>query len=606
MMMERYLYENYLNIAHNAYSMINTMVTNDNKRLLKDIYVPLTLIREPRTKTTYKIIVDGFPIEFNHAGKKALIVDRAGMGKSTLVKRMFVDLYEKDGFIPLFIELRRIVKQEDLETYIINMLSISEHKLCEFINDIEKGSFVFFLDGFDEVQSDFREKMKLDILSFINKYDKNIFVVTSRPEDNFLDFVGFERFTIAPLKRTESYNLLRKHDKVDDLSSHLIKKLELQENKSVLEYLTTPLLVSLLYAAFNYKHTIPLKKHLFYEQVFDAFFERHDLTKEGAYIHEKKSQLDIYDFERVLRLLGLKSMTSQVVEFKNNELVTLVNESKPFFPDLSFLSDDFVSDLQHAVPLFCKDGVFLKWVHKSMQEFFAARFIYIDAKTEQDNMMRAIFNSPKLSSYYNMLDIYYDIDNYGFNKNITLPILQGYIEFYDNNYIEIEGISSEMIEERIGLLYLRKAAVGCLSKIDNTKDVFDKMSSWSKSNGFVYNNMHAYTLGSRECCTANWMDPKHRLLDLIYIKMPNMFQQVSDLFINQIPVEFSLDEPTIILGVKDFSYSQDAYRCCNFCLTHTSSISDVYLNYDAVKAGVESIKANIKAKEETSLLSSVL
>ena len=114
MMMERYLYENYLNIAHNAYSMINTMVTNDNKRLLKDIYVPLTLIREPRTKTTYKIIVDGFPIEFNHAGKKALIVDRAGMGKSTLVKRMFVDLYEKDGFIPLFIELRRIVKQEDL------------------------------------------------------------------------------------------------------------------------------------------------------------------------------------------------------------------------------------------------------------------------------------------------------------------------------------------------------------------------------------------------------------------------------------------------------------------------------------------------------------
>ena len=603
--MERGNYNCYLDNAYEAYSMINTMVTNDNKRHLKEIYVPLTLTRDPKTKLMDKIVVDGFPSELNHAGKKVLIVDRAGMGKSTLVKRIFVDLYENDGYIPLFVELRRIVEYEDLKSFICNMLSLSEQQICEFHNDLQDGNFVVILDGFDEVQSNYREKMKTDILNFIGLYDKNIFIVTSRPEDNFQNFVEFERYTIAPLKRVESYNLLRKHDKVDDLSEHLIKKLELQENKSVLEYLTTPLLVSLLYAAFNYKHTIPLKKHLFYEQVFDAFFERHDLTKEGAYIHEKKSLLDIYDFERVLRLLGLKCMTSQVVEFKNNELVALVDDSKPFFPDLIFRSEDFVSDLQYSVPLFCKDGIFLKWVHKSMQEFFAARFIYIDAKTEQDNLMSAILNSSKLSSYYNMLDIYYDIDNYGFNKNITLPLLQGFVEFYDNNYFELEGIPLELIKERLGLMYLRKAAIGYLSKMDATSDVFDKMSDWCKEKGFLYNNMHAYAIDSCEYCTANLMDPKQKLIDLIYNKMPELFKRVSDLFINQTPVGFSFKEPIIISGVKDFSDTIERYRCCNFCLTHTSSITSYYLDYDAVKIGIERIKANIVAKEKTSLLSSI-
>lgn len=604
--MKRELYKKYLTEAYGAYVKINTMATNDNKRLLKDIYVPLTLVKEPKVNSNKRIKMDGFPDELNRQSEKTLIVDRAGMGKSTLMKRIFIDVFEKQERIPLYVELRRVSGGETIKEHIIKMLQLDSEGSEIFLFDLNEGHFVVILDGFDEVQSEHRNQMITDILNFSTQYNQNTFILTSRPEDDFQALVDFQKYTIAPLMQRESYDLLRKHDTSENLSDHLIKKLELRENASIKEYLKTPLLVSLLYAAFNFKHTIPLKKHLFYEQVFDAFFQKHDLTKEGGYTREKKSKLDVYDFERVLRLLGLKCMTTQQVEFKIRELIDIVDGSKPFFPDLNFLSADFVDDLHCSVPLFCNDGPFLKWVHKSMQEYFAAMFIYVDSKTEQDAMLQAILNSEKLNTYYNMLDIYYDVDNYGFQKNITLPLLQGYIDFYEQNYHEINGINSQFVEERIGLLYLRKAAVGFNKTIDQSKDMFNEMSVWCATHGFRLNNMHSFPLGRYHCCIANRIDPKFRLLEIIRSKKEDLFATVSNLFYDNVPMGLNNKDYQVISGIMDYSESEELYTCCNYFLRHTTMLEDNYLKYEKAKEEVELITKNIEAKEKASLLSSLL
>lgn len=602
--MERSIYKKYLDKSYEAYRSINTMVTNDNKRPLKEIYEPLTLVKSDTDGVKEKIRVDGMPLELCQDGQRVLIVDRAGMGKSTLVKRIFIDLYENNTRIPLFVELRRVAKNQDIMLFILDMLELASANNGDFQNDLQAGKFVFILDGFDEVQIDLREKMKADIMSVVNSNPTNIFIVTSRPEDDFGKFVSFNTYTIAPLKRRESFDLLRKHDQGENLSDYLIKKLEMKENESVLEYLETPLLVSLLYAAFNYKHTIPLKKHLFYEQVFDAFFERHDLTKDGGYVHEKKSRLDIYDFERVLRLLGLKCMTAQKVEFVYQELKTLVDESKLFLPDLIFQSDDYVNDLQHSVPMFCNDGPYLKWVHKSMQEFFAARFIYLDLKSDQDAMLTAVYNSNKLRSYYNMLDIYYDIDNYGFQKNIILPLLKEYVSFYESAYRVVEGISDELVRERVGLMFLRTSAIAYVPRAMSTDDIFDSMAIWCKKNNMSLTNMHVFQIGVYNFCTANGIDPKHKLLDLIRQKRPELFTLVELLPLDEAPEGMKQKDVKKIESVNDFSETEELYHCCNYCLRHSSNMVDAYLDCHAVKAEINRINATIVAKENNSLLTS--
>lgn len=604
MKMDNGIYQKYLDKSYEAYSSINTMVTNDNKRLLKEIYEPLTLVKTDAAGKKTKIRVDGMPSELSQGGQKVLIVDRAGMGKSTLVKRIFIDVYEKKTWIPLFVELRRVDKSQSLLSFILKMLELGNNDVKALQNDLHSGKFVIILDGFDEVQMEQREKMKTDIMDMVTNNPSNIFFITSRPDDDFGKFSSFDVYTIDPLKRRESYDLLRKHDKGMNISDSLIAKLKKQENASVLEYLETPLLVSLLFAAFNYKHTIPLKKHLFYEQVFDAFFERHDLTKDGGYVHEKKSQLDIYDFERVLRLLGLKCLTAQKVEFFSNELKTFVDESKMFLPDLTFQSDDYVSDLQHSVPMFCHEGPYLKWVHKSMQEFFAARFIYMDMKSDQDAMLTAVYNSKKLRTYYNMLDIYYDIDVYGFQKNIILPLLKEYVSFYESTYRHVDGIPDKLVKERVGLMFLRSSAIAYVSKADNPNDVFDSMAVWCKKNGMELMNMHLFQIGAYSFCTANGISPKHKLLDIIRQKHPELFTMVAIGHLSNLPEGMKLKDVKKIQSVADFSDTEELYQCCNYCLRHSTSMIDAYLDYDAVKSEIERIKATILLKENNSLLTS--
>lgn len=606
-MMNRDIYKSYLDKTYEACSKINTMVTNDNKRCLKDIYVPLKLCRENELHDGRDIVtVDGMPDVFNHKGQKVLIVDRAGMGKSTLTKRLFIDIVENDDKLPVYVELRRIAPEVPLMTFLENQLELDDDGNNCFECNLKEGSVVVFLDGFDEVKMEYRAWLRKDIQDFVSRYPKCIYVITSRPEDDFQDFVKFVTYSISPLSLEESYSLLRKHDTTEPIAELLIDKLQQRENRGIQEYLKTPLLVSLLYAAFNYKHTIPLKKHLFYEQVFDAFFERHDLTKDGGCVHDKQSKLDSYDFERVLRLLGLDCMKSQNVEFQRGELEGIVNRSKRFLPDLNFKPADFVDDLIHSVPLFCKDGAFLKWVHKSMQEFFAARFIYMDTKGEQDDVLTAILNSRKLNSYYNMLDIYYDIDNYGFQKNITLPILEEYVRHYERMCKEVPGISKELVDTRIGLLFMTEVTVGVFKDVKRQENTFSLMADRCKKQGIEFSNLHAYDIGGVIMCNALNLSPKLRIMALLQEKMPELFTYANQYMINLAPERLIENDFRTIKGVDECTESEEMYKCCNSCLTHTAWKETLYLRYEKAQEEIIRIKKNVKAKEDTSLLTSGL
>ena len=79
--------------------------------------------------------------------------------------------------------------------------------------------------------------------------------MTSREEIGLTAFPQFQRFKIRPLQKQEAYTLLTKYAE-NNLSRTLIAKLEQPENSAIHEFLTNPLLTSLLYKSFEYKHTV--------------------------------------------------------------------------------------------------------------------------------------------------------------------------------------------------------------------------------------------------------------------------------------------------------------------------------------------------------------
>ena len=350
----------YLYRTYKKYSIVNTLALKNQQKFLKNIYVPLTLetyISDNTTHKKYKI--EQFPSEMlqEYSGR-LLITDTAGMGKSTLMKRMFIDVIENGYGIPIYIELRRLSKERTILKEIheqINSISkeFDEDLLLEFI---QTGNFIFFLDGYDEISSDNRVSVTSDIQTFVSKAFDNSFILTSRPESALASFGDFQKATIAALTKKEAYELLRKYDNGGEVSRLLIEKLRSGEYSMIDEFLRNPLLVSLLYTAFDHKQTIPLKKHIFYRQVYDAYFDAHDLSKGDSYIHDKKSKLDIDDFDRVLRYIGFLCITKQKIEFEKDEILSIIDKAKNYCQDLNFTSSDFLEDILCRVPLFCVDG----------------------------------------------------------------------------------------------------------------------------------------------------------------------------------------------------------------------------------------------------------
>src|SRR5262249_41244255 len=158
----------------------------------------------------------------------------------------------------------------------------------------------------------------------IAKSGKNHYIMTSRPESALASFSSFAGFQMQPLRITEAFELIRKYDDSGELAEQLISKIQGETLHNIREFLTNPFLVSLLYKSYDYKPTIPFKKHIFYRQVYDSLFESHDLSKDGGYIRPKHSKLDIEDFHRILRSLGFITVKLGKVEYEKDEILNLI------------------------------------------------------------------------------------------------------------------------------------------------------------------------------------------------------------------------------------------------------------------------------------------
>lgn len=592
----------YLNRSYKKHSIVNTLVLRNRQMLLKKIYQPLTLVIEKDNKKNEEYRVEGYPKTLLDRYRCLLITDTAGMGKSTIVKRMFLDVIENGYGIPIFIDLRRLSDKKSIIFEIqeqINSLAkkFDTQLLLEFL---QMGDFIFFFDGFDEIASSNREFVISDIQTFVNKVGDSRFILTSRPETALSCFGDFQQVSIKPLSKKEAYELLRKYDEQGETSRLLIEKLKTGQFSMIDDFLKNPLLVSLLFAAFDYKQTIPLKKHIFYRQVYDAYFDSHDLSKGDGYIHEKKCMLATDDFNRVLRAIGFLCLKTESIEFSKDEILQMIEQAKMMCQNLCFDSSDMLDDLLSAVPLFCHDGNYYKWSHKSLQEYFAAQFIFLDTKNNQDSVLSALLKSKRLENYINLLDIYSDIDRFGFNKNIILPVLKEFQQYYVSQYHTISGINEDSVKLRISLLYqnwhiiLRHKAVkepfddiGELLRLTNISHFFsitclDANKKGNMAYTYVFNNVRKW----------------YKLLGLLSHKRPDLFIK------EQQPIDkeksfpnLQLDKAYKIEGVSDFSGSQEEYDFANWCIHRVHE--HYLLDYAKVATEIRTIESDIANHERS-------
>jgi hypothetical protein len=431
---------------------INTIAFQNSPKKLDDLYIPLTLQGEGKKD----IIVVRDNVDIFSKSNHILINDTAGMGKSTLSKKVVANVISEGIFIPIFIEMRQI-EEKPFEEQILGYLGVSKDLGCEFLKNF---NLMYVFDGMDEIPLDKKKKIVSLLKKFVEDIGDARILITSRQETFLSDFYSFSQYHIRRLEQTESFDLLKKYDPEGSISGKLIASVS-RSSSSLREFLSTPLYVSLLFCAYRYKTVIPRRKDLFYSQVYEALFESHDLSKEIGFVRPKFSKLDSADFHAVLRRLGFWCMTNNgQIEFQKDELEIVLSELLGNMSGFTTKAPDVAKDLVTTVPLFVKEGATIRWSHKSLMEYFAAMFICNDSKGKQQTILLHYFNSESLLSQINILALCADIDFSSFRASILREILKNFKKHCNKLQSEFgeKKISKEALDLRMGLTFGSRCA----------------------------------------------------------------------------------------------------------------------------------------------------
>ncbi|HBK5919101.1 TPA: NACHT domain-containing protein [Vibrio alginolyticus] len=433
--------------------------------LVSKLYEPLTLSSH---SSEHSPVVNEFPSALFKSHSKIIINDDAGMGKSTLLKMLYRYAVESSEIIPFYIDIKSLIKKDKVQTiqeYIISTNpDFSDDISIKFLNDeFIKKSYLFLLDGADEVSDDMKSEVFDKIRTFTENAKHCKFVVATRNEDKILSaFNDFISFKIEPLEIEQAYSLLRKYQFGSSKADLLIEEIEKKENHAVKEFLANPLLTSLLYTAYEHSKTIPLKKSSFFSQIYRSLYENHDATKIGYLTRAKLSGLDIDDFSTILSFLAFLGRKAEKLEYEEDELIADLKLIKDTHPTIDFDVRGFLIDIVTRVPLFRQEGLSYRWQHKSIQEFFFLNYLLnIEDKTEKYNAVRSLSTSKNAQKYKLVLDILYDKNQILFHDVLTrdlTKILVNNCEPIGRNprsdtisvfYKYFDGLANVLVSERV-------------------------------------------------------------------------------------------------------------------------------------------------------------
>lgn len=420
-------FQTYLTKSYEKYSKIKTIIYGIEPKRLYDFFeVPFLEKGSDIIKpTTTKVLTD--------ISKFLIIEGSGGIGKSTLMKHLFLSELELKDYIPIFIELKDFNEEEhlDLEQLLLKKLNQFHNKFQADYLDyaLQSGCFLFLLDGYDELYSENQKEFFKKLNDFCDKYPENHYILSSRPYSES-EFIEFQRFTVlkaAPFTKEQAISLIAKIEYPDDeVKNKFIRDLESGLYDRHESFASNPLLLNIMLSTYNDYAEIPQKLHLFYYQAFDTMFSKHDATK--SYRREMLSNLSSDTFKKYFAIFCFLTYQKAKTEFTLPEIEEIFKKFPPKIKnDINIGS--FIHDLENCLCVLYKEGNRYKFSHRSFQEYFVAYFLNIQTDNKMwDYSFRLIESGkfgPSTDSVFPMLE---DMSTQRFNNNILIPLLDKFEE----------------------------------------------------------------------------------------------------------------------------------------------------------------------------------
>ncbi|MBA7803570.1 NACHT domain-containing protein [Citrobacter freundii] len=418
-------YMNYLEKHVSRVVRLRTIHSADYDVLLNDIYHPLR-ITSLIPNSIPKLIEDGFVFENSNITN---IIGIAGQGKSTILRKVFIEQVTHGDKIPFFIELRKIGVNgiyKTLESILSNLglkptaIEIEELLSC--------GRIVLMLDGYDEINSNITEGLLNEMLQLNIKHKVQI-IVTSRPGTTICNEPTIVNYKVEKLKENDILSIIEKlntHNK--NIEKEQLKKIKetIKNNRNLVSVMTSPILVTLFHVCYPYMDIIPNNTVEFYSNLFMTLYLRHDKIKN--FDREKSSALghneayecfcalcfySIYANNHEFTDLSLHEFTEKSMRIKGKE-----KECKP---------ESLALDFMNVTCLIQKEG-YNKYIfiHKSIQEYHAAEFIKHVSSDKKNQFYKLITEDIKNNDFRfsNVISFLTEIDDIDCAKHFIIPLCE--------------------------------------------------------------------------------------------------------------------------------------------------------------------------------------
>nr|WP_277989638.1 NACHT domain-containing protein [Enterococcus sp. DIV0869a] len=383
---------------------MKSLLYRESGRYINDVYVDIPLKsskEEVNSKSLIKLISDGYSKEIISANH-ILVYGIGGSGKSILMKKLFLDFIvncDSDHFfIPILIRLKslKINDESFLQKYILTYFSEMNVKFEADLVELflDRGNIILQFDGLDELKFNEKNKFMRELENFIKKYQKTSIIMSTRPESVSNTLPDFKQYRMQRMSKKQVKEYIEKLPFATNREELLEKILEPNYFKKHEELVGHPLVLAILILTFDYNGELPINSANFYSKVYQTMLVTHDKEKEEGFDRGIATNLSHAKLERFFEIFCFKTYIDEQYSFDLSEINYYIDdaitkflvEQEGEFDDLT--RENIQRDLTHLLCFLIEEGTHYDFIHRTFQEFYAAKFIL----SLDDDMQKNFFS----------------------------------------------------------------------------------------------------------------------------------------------------------------------------------------------------------------------
>ena len=449
----------YLSNMRAQYDYIKTLIYRDQPKPFYSFYIPNHISHSSGSYRSHTIC-DITVKRLTNISNFLILDGLGGIGKSMMMRHLLLNAiseYHHFHHIPVFISLKDYDGSNLIDFAYAKMEVFNEDLTKTVFLDMLKAGYILFLfDGMDEMDSRRGTQFEYEIQMLTGKYDKNYYMISSRPYQTYIALSRFTVLKILPFTQQQSICLIDKLEYREDEPEFKRKFRSLLEGQlynTHRSFIENPLLLTILLMTFEKFASIPTKMHVFYRKAFITLSEAHDATK-VSYKRLYKSGLMPEGISDCFAEFCFHSYKDFKFEFTEEEFERYHNGLK--VNDQTVRPADFAYDLCTNLCLMFLDGSKYQFTHRSFQEYFCALFF---SKQKDQFIARLGHFFEKEQNRVRgdqTLRMLYDMIPDKVETHIFIPFLQrlfddcdkenGYWTFLEKNHPHIGYSKGEVIE----------------------------------------------------------------------------------------------------------------------------------------------------------------